>query len=56
MLTYLSRHMQVLFATLGDMRRTPTATINTLVIISITLLLPCLLYIGVKSAQGLSQS
>jgi len=55
MLTYLSRHMQVLFATLGDMRRTPTATINTLVIISITLLLPCLLYIGVKSAQGLSQ-
>ncbi len=56
MLTYLTRHLQVLFATLGDMRRTPMATINTLLIIAITLLLPCLLYIAVKSAQGLSQN
>jgi len=54
MITYLSRHLQVLFATLGDMRRTPIATINTLMIIAITLLLPSLLYVGVKSAQSLS--
>lgn len=56
MRTYLTRHLQVLFATLGDMRRTPMPTINTLLIIAITLLLPCLLYVGVKSAQGLSQN
>ena len=54
MITYLSRHLQVLFATLGSMRRTPIATINTLMIIAITLLLPTLLYIGVKTAQSLS--
>jgi len=54
MLTYLTRHLQVLFATLGDMRRTPTSTINTLMIVAITLLLPCLLYVAVKSAQTLS--
>lgn len=56
MLTYLTRHLQVLFATLGDMRRTPMATINTVLIIAITLLLPCLLYIAIKSAQSLSQN
>jgi cell division transport system permease protein len=53
---YLIRHLQVLFATLGDMRRTPAATINTLLIIAITLLLPSLLYIGVKSAESLSSN
>ena len=56
MLTYLTRHLQVLFATLGNMRRTPMATINTVLIIAITLLLPCLLYIAIKSAQSLSQN
>ena len=56
MMTYLSRHLQVLFATLGDMRRTPMATINTLLIIAITLLLPSLLYVAVKSAQSLSSN
>ena len=54
--TYIKRHLQVLFATLGDMRRTPMATINTILIIAITLLLPCLLYVAVKSAQGLNNS
>jgi len=53
--TYIKRHLQVLFMTLGDMRRTPMATINTLLIIAITLLLPCLLYVTVKSAQGLNE-
>jgi len=56
MSAYLSRHLQVLFSTLGDMRRTPMATINTVLIIAITLLLPSLLYVGVKSAQSLSSN
>lgn len=54
--SYFARHMQVLFATLGDMRRTPMATINTLLIIAITLLLPSLLFVSVKSAQTLSSN
>lgn len=56
MVSYFARHLQVLFATLGDMRRTPMATINTLLIIAITLLLPSLLFVTVKSAQTLSNS
>ena len=55
MRSYLARHLQVLFATLGDMARTPTASINTILIIAVTLLLPCLLYIGVQSAASMSQ-
>lgn len=54
--TYFTRHLQVLFATLGDMRRTPMATINTVLIIGITLLLPSLLFVAVKSAQTLSSN
>lgn len=54
MTTYLSRHLQVLFATIGDMCRTPMSSFNTVMIIAITLLLPSLLFITVKSAQGLS--
>lgn len=54
MSAYLSRHLQVLLATLGDMCRTPMSSLNTILIIAITLLLPGLLYIGVKSAEGLS--
>jgi len=54
MITYLSRHLQVLFATIGNICRTPVSSFNTVVIIAITLLLPSLLYITVKSAQGLS--
>lgn len=54
MKTYFSRHLQVLFATLGDICRTPMSSFNTIVIIAITLLLPCLLFITVKSAQSLS--
>lgn len=54
--SYFARHLQVLFATLGDMRRTPMATINTVLIIAITLLLPSLLFVSVKSAQTLSSN
>ncbi len=56
MKTYLGRHFQVLFSTLGNMRRTPMASLNTVLIVAITLLLPCLLYVVVKSAQGLSEN
>ena len=56
MSAYLSRHLQVFFSTLGSMRRTPMATINTLLVIAITLLLPSLLYVTIKSAQGLSNN
>jgi len=52
--TYFSRHFQVLFATLGEMRRTPLSSINIILIVAITLLLPSLLYICVKSGQQLS--
>ena len=54
--SYFSRHLQVLFSTLGDMRRTPMASINTIVIVAVTLLLPSLLYITVTSAQSLSSN
>jgi len=53
MTTYLARHLQVLFATIGDICRTPMSSLNTVIIIAITLLLPSLLYITVKSAEDL---
>ena len=56
MVTYLSRHLQVMFSTLGEMRRTPMASINTIIIVGIALLLPCLLYVAVKSGQTLSEN
>lgn len=54
MKTYLNRHLQVLFATLGTMRRSAMTSINTIIVIAITMLLPSLLYVGIKSAQSLS--
>lgn len=56
MKTYFIRHFQVLFSTLGNMTRTPVASLNTILIVAITLLLPCLLYVVVKSAQSLSEN
>lgn len=56
MKAYLSRHLQVLFATLGRMGRTPVTTTTTVVIIGLSLLLPALLYIALKSAQQLNES
>ena len=53
---YLGRHLQVLFSTLGDMCRTPLSSLNTILIISITLLLPGLLYVTIKSAESLNSS
>lgn len=54
--TYITRHLQVLFATLGDFRRTPLTSLNTVLVIGITLLLPTMLFIVVKSAAQLSDS
>ncbi len=54
MINYFARHIQVLLATIGDMVRSPIATINTILIIAITVLLPMLLYIVVKSAEQIS--
>ena len=56
MLTYFSRHLQVLFSTLGAMQRTPMASFNTILIVAIALLLPAYLYIAVKSGQSLSDN
>ncbi|MBX2850010.1 MAG: permease-like cell division protein FtsX [Acidiferrobacterales bacterium] len=56
MKTYFGRHLQVLFSTLGSMTRTPVASLNTILIVAITLLLPCMLYVVVKSAQGLNEN
>jgi len=56
MRAYINRHLQVLFSTLGDMCRTPMSSLNTILVIAITLLLPGLLYVVIKSAEGLSDS
>lgn len=54
MINYFARHIQVLLATIGDMVRSPIATINTTLIIAVTILLPMLLFIVVKSAEKIS--
>lgn len=56
MRSYFIRHMQVLISTVGDMARMPISTINTILIIAITLLLPSLLYVIIKSSNALSES
>ncbi len=56
MTSYFIRHLQVFFATLGDMARSPAATVNTVLIIAISMLLPCLLYVFVKSSESLSET
>lgn len=54
MKTWLLRHLQVLFATLGNFKRTPLTALNTILVIAISMLLPTLLYIVVKSATALT--
>ncbi len=54
--SYFTRHMQVLVSTFGDMARTPATAINTILVIAITLLLPSLLYVIVKSSEDLSDT
>jgi len=54
--SYFVRHVQVMISTLGDMVRSPANTINTVLIVAITLLLPLFLYVAIKSSEGLSDS
>ena len=56
MRSYIARHFQVMISTLGDMVRSPANTINTTLIVAISLLLPLFLYVVVKSSEGLSES
>lgn len=51
---YLLRHAQVFFYTLGQMARTPFASLMTIGVIGISLALPTGLYVLVDNAQRLS--
>lgn len=53
-MTYLLRHAQVLFATLGQLARAPLATALTLAAIGITLALPSGLYVVLDNLERLS--
>src|SRR4030067_387841 len=54
MINYLPRHMQALVATLGQMTRTPLATLLTLLVIGITLALPSGLFVLVDNLERVS--
>lgn len=54
--SYLLRHAQVLFYSLGQLVRTPIATLMTLLVIAITLVLPTGLYLVLDNLKGLSGS
>ncbi|NND82142.1 MAG: FtsX-like permease family protein [Gammaproteobacteria bacterium] len=56
MVTYLTRHLQVMLSALGAMQRNPAISLNTIIIVAVTLLLPLYLYIAVQSGQQLSDS
>lgn len=51
---YFLRHLQVLFATLGQFGRTPLSTGLSILVIGISLALPTALYLAVKNLQQLS--
>lgn len=53
---YLLRHAQVLFYSLGQLVKTPIASLMTLLVIAITLVLPTGLYLTLDNLQGLSGS
>jgi cell division transport system permease protein len=54
MKTYLLRHMQVFFYTLGQLARTPFATLMTIAVIGIALALPSGLYVLIDNVQRVS--
>jgi len=56
MKTYIVRHIQVFFATLGQIVRSPLNSLTTVLIIAISLLLPSIMYVFLKSAQDLSSN
>lgn len=53
---YLLRHAQVLFYSLGQLVKSPIASLMTLLVIAITLVLPSGLYVTLDNLQGLSGS
>jgi len=56
MVTYLSRHMQVMLSAFGAMCRTPMASFNTILVVAVAILLPALLYVTIKSGQALNHN
>src|SRR5581483_1522314 len=53
--TYLARHAQVLVYSVGQLRRTPLASLMTVAVIGITLALPSVLYLAIDQLQRLSR-
>jgi cell division transport system permease protein len=53
-MNYLLRHAQVFLATLGQMARTPIATLLTLIVIGITLALPSGLFVMLDNLERVS--
>ena len=53
---YFARHLQVLFATLGQLARTPSSTLMSIGVVAITLALPTLLFILIGNAENLGKS
>jgi len=51
---WVTRHLQVFFATLGDLRRAPVSNAMTIAVIGVTLALPASLYVAVQNLQRLS--
>ncbi len=54
MKTYLLRHLQVFFYSLGQLARTPFASLMTIAVIGIALALPSGLYVLIDNIQGVS--
>ena len=51
---YLLRHIQVMLSSLGELWRQPVATMMTLLVIGIALLLPAGLYVILKNVEQVS--
>ncbi|TDJ62465.1 MAG: cell division protein FtsX [Proteobacteria bacterium] len=54
MISYLLRHLQVFFYTLGQLARAPIASLMTIAVIAITLALPTGLYLLIENVQRMS--
>ncbi len=52
--SWLTRHAQVAVATFGRIARSPIASLMTMLVIAVTLVLPATLHLGVKNAMLLS--
>jgi len=52
--SYFTRHLQVFIYSLGQLARTPLATLMTIAVIGITLALPAVFYLAIDNVQRLS--